>query len=125
MLRRTWFPVARIEDADKGPVEASILGTELVVYRVDGRACVAGGRCPHRGVALWLGALRDGCLECPYHGWLFEPGTGRCVEIPSLPAGTRQPGIRLTTYPVREAYGHIWSCLDDPYLPFPEMLGYG
>ena len=114
MLRRTWFPVARIEDVDQGVVAGNILGVELVVYRVDGRTTVAEGRCPHRGMALWMGEVVKGCLECPYHGWLFEPETGACTEIPSLPAGSEPSGIALRTYPVREAYGHVWSCLRGP-----------
>jgi phenylpropionate dioxygenase-like ring-hydroxylating dioxygenase large terminal subunit len=125
MLRRTWFPVARLEDVQAGVVAGNILGTELVIYRAGGRTTVAQGRCPHRGMALWLGQLRDGCLECPYHGWLFEPGDGRCSHIPALPAGSKVSGIALRTYPVREAYGHVWSCLEDPYLPFPGLIGYG
>lgn len=125
LLRRSWFPVARIEDLACGVVAGNILGTELVVYQANGRTTVADGRCPHRGMALWLGGMRDDCLECPYHGWQFESGSGRCVEIPALPPGQRPTGIGLTTYPVREAYGHVWSCLDDPYLPFPEIVDYG
>jgi phenylpropionate dioxygenase-like ring-hydroxylating dioxygenase large terminal subunit len=125
LLRRTWLPVARTSDLDNGPVAGNILDAELVVYRVDDRITVAEGRCPHRGMALWMGRLRDGCLECPYHGWLFEPVTGECVEVPALPPGTRPTGISLKTLPVREKYGHVWTCLDDPYLPFPDMLEYG
>jgi hypothetical protein len=29
--------------------------------------------------------------------------------------------VALRTYPVREAYGHVWTCLDEPLLPFPEL----
>jgi phenylpropionate dioxygenase-like ring-hydroxylating dioxygenase large terminal subunit len=125
LLRRTWFPIARLEDIGQNPVPANILGTELVVFRSGQQVTVAAGRCPHRGMALWLGAVRDDGLECPYHGWRFEPEGGACVSIPALPPGSVPRGIRLRTYGTREAYGHIWTCLDDPYLPFPELLGYG
>jgi phenylpropionate dioxygenase-like ring-hydroxylating dioxygenase large terminal subunit len=124
LLCQTWFPVARSEDAARTVVEANILGTELVVFTVDGRVTVAEGRCPHRGMALWLGRIRGGCLECPYHGWLFEPGTGRCAEIPSLGTGETLPGVGLRTYPAVTAYGHVWTCLDEPYLPLPTLLDY-
>lgn len=124
-LRRTWFPVATLADVDRGVVGGNVLGEELVVYRTGGRVTVAQGRCPHRGMALWLGQVRDGCLECPYHGWLFAPDDGRCVRVPALPAGSRPATGHLRTYPVREAYGHVWTCLDEPYLPFPTLLGYG
>ncbi|MFD9624124.1 Rieske 2Fe-2S domain-containing protein [Streptomyces virginiae] len=124
LLRRTWFPVARVEDARAGVVGANILGTELVVYTVDGQPTVAQGRCPHRGMALWRGGIRDGCLECPYHGWLFQPEDGRCAEIPSLPTASTPPELALKTYASTVAYGHVWSCLEDPYLPLPTILDY-
>ena len=125
LLRRIWFPVARVEDVERRPVAAKILDTELVCYRVDGITTVAQGRCPHRGMALWKGAIRDSRLECPYHGWLFDAGTGNCSEIPSLAEPGGLPNVALRTFPATEAYGHVWSCLNEPYLPFPEMVGYG
>lgn len=124
LLRRTWFPVARIEDVAEGVVAASILGSELVVYRARGTTTVAAGHCPHRGAALGMGSVVDDGLQCPYHGWRFEPGTGRCVHVPSLASGLPPAGVALWTYPVREAYGHVWTCLEDPYLPFPELLDF-
>jgi phenylpropionate dioxygenase-like ring-hydroxylating dioxygenase large terminal subunit len=33
--------------------------------------------------------------------------------------------VALRTYPAKVVYGHVWSCVDEPYLPFPRMLGYG
>lgn len=125
LLRHLWFPVARVADVAQGPVAARILDTELVVYLAGGRSRVASARCPHRGMAMWLGKVRDGLLECPYHGWLFESGTGACVRVPSLPPGGAVPRAALPVYPAREAYGHVWSCLADPYLELPELPGYG
>src|SRR5437762_12690366 len=98
LLRRTWFPLARAEDVARGPVAGNILGTELVVYPGPDGPTVAQGRCPHRGMALWLGGMREGNLECPYHGWLFAPGTGRCAEVPSLGPGVPLPRVRLGPY---------------------------
>ncbi|HKS99352.1 MAG TPA: aromatic ring-hydroxylating dioxygenase subunit alpha [Rugosimonospora sp.] len=121
LLARTWLPVARLADVRQGVVAGNILGTELVVFAVDGAVTVAAAACPHRGVALWLGRVTDGALECPYHGWLFAPGTGACRHVPSLASGAHATPIRLRTYPVRTAYGLVWSCLEPPYLPFPRL----
>jgi phenylpropionate dioxygenase-like ring-hydroxylating dioxygenase large terminal subunit len=121
LLARTWLPVARMEDVRDGVAAGNILGTRLVVFAVDGTVTVAAAACPHRGAALWLGRIADGALECPYHGWLFAPGTGDCRRIPSLASGTRSAPVRLRTYPVRIAYGLVWSCLAQPYLPFPRL----
>nr|WP_239064119.1 MULTISPECIES: Rieske 2Fe-2S domain-containing protein [unclassified Streptomyces] len=124
-MRHLWVPVARVEDVRReGVVRARILDTELVVYGVDGVITVADAACPHRGAALWEGRVEDGALECPYHGWLFAPETGHCTLIPSLPPRTRLPAVSLRTHPALELYGHVWTSLDEPYLPPPEINGY-
>jgi phenylpropionate dioxygenase-like ring-hydroxylating dioxygenase large terminal subunit len=68
--------------------------------------------------------VRDGSLECPYHGWLFASGSGRCTRIPSLPPGRSRPHAALRTYPSEVAYGLVWSCLGDPFLPLPRLPEY-
>lgn len=122
LLRGVWLPVARLADlgAD-GVAPAAILGTPLVVFRVDGVTTVADAACPHRGAALWMGAVHERSLQCPYHGWQFAPGSGVCTRVPSLPPGSPPARAALHTYPVREAYGHVWTCLDEPLLAFPEL----
>jgi phenylpropionate dioxygenase-like ring-hydroxylating dioxygenase large terminal subunit len=121
-LRHVWFPVARHDDVGDGVVRAQVLGEDLVVYRLGDRVVVAEGYCPHRGMAMWLGTPTPDGLECPYHGWVFAPEDGRCVRIPSLPGGmgTSLPA-RLRTHPSVVAYGHVWTCLAEPYLPVPEL----
>jgi phenylpropionate dioxygenase-like ring-hydroxylating dioxygenase large terminal subunit len=123
LLASSWLPVARMQDLDTGPQAARILGTELVVYRGEGGLTVAEGYCPHRGAMLSMGCLVEGQLECPYHGWRFEGGSGRLTNIPSLPAHLPPMKLSLKTYPVREAYGHVWTSLQEPYLPFPRLAG--
>ncbi|MER7455852.1 aromatic ring-hydroxylating dioxygenase subunit alpha [Micromonospora sp. NPDC126480] len=122
MLRRTWFPVARVADVDKtGLLGANILGEDLVVYRTDGVSTVAGAYCPHRGMDLTVGQMVKGELECPYHGWRFAPGSGTCTAVPSLPDRPTPPRSNLRVYPSREAYGHVWAALDTPDRDLPAM----
>ncbi len=122
LLRRTWCVIARSADLAEGAVlGVTLLGERLVAVRSAGRVTLAQGYCPHRGMALWLGALRDRNLECPYHGWLFDPGSGECVQVPSMGPDVRPAVGALRTYPVREAYGHIWASLEEPYLDFPVL----
>ncbi|MFD4748841.1 Rieske 2Fe-2S domain-containing protein [Streptomyces rubiginosohelvolus] len=121
LLRHTWFPIARSEDVTDRPVQANILGTKLVVYRVGDTLTVARAACPHRGMDLSMGELRDGGIQCPYHGWIFAAGSGACTHVPSLPAGSSPVRTELRTYRCVEAYGHVWSCLEEPYLPLPAL----
>ena len=88
-------------------------------------------RCPHRNVPLSLGRLRDGLLECRYHGWRFDR-SGACRAIPGLCA--EDPGRRgraAEPVPCVEQDGFVWvfpgsdepstaapafrfPCIDDP-----------
>jgi len=36
--------------------------------------------CPHRGAKLSDGIVKNGCIECPYHGWKFD-SDGRLVSV--------------------------------------------
>ncbi len=121
VLRRMWFPVARLADFQRNVLRGNILGTELVIYRVGEEITVADGYCPHRGMALGYGSVIRAGLECPYHGWVFAARSGECTEVPSLPRGVKPPRVSLRTYPSQVAYGLVWSCLGPPLIPLPEL----
>lgn len=54
-------------------------GREVAVFLVDGQVRVVDNACLHAGGPLADGAVVDGCVICPFHGWVYELGTGRCV----------------------------------------------
>ena len=97
------------------PLARVVHGRPLCLFREgSGRAAAVVDRCPHRNVPLSLGRLRDGLLECRYHGWRFD-GAGECRAIPGLcgpegdaevDAGRRGRGAE----PVRcvEQDGFVW-----------------
>ena len=120
-LRRGWFPVAQSPDLEM-PVHARLLDDELVVFRdQSGRARVASNQCPHRGAALSMGQVVGDAIQCAYHGWQWDGGTGRCVAIPAIgPNGRIPPAARLTTYEAHERYGLVWTTLsEDPIGEIP------
>jgi phenylpropionate dioxygenase-like ring-hydroxylating dioxygenase large terminal subunit len=83
--RPAWYPACTSEEVGvRRPRPLELMGAPLVVFR-DGRgeASVLRDRCPHRNAPLSDGRVRDGALECGYHGWRFD-GTGACVAIPGL-----------------------------------------
>ncbi len=62
--------------------------------------------------------------------WRYGPD-GQCTRIPAQPASRHiSPNIRLLTYPVRERYGLVWTCLSGqprrglPDFPKAEDPGY-
>ncbi|HEV7862143.1 MAG TPA: aromatic ring-hydroxylating dioxygenase subunit alpha [Acidimicrobiia bacterium] len=93
------------------PLARTVLGTPLCLFRDgDGVAAAVIDRCPHRNVPLSLGRLRDGLLECRYHGWRFD-ASGACRAIPGLcaefsPSGAR--GRAADAVPCVEQDGFVW-----------------
>jgi phenylpropionate dioxygenase-like ring-hydroxylating dioxygenase large terminal subunit len=119
--RHVWFVVARSQDIAT-PQPAQLLDQRLVVFRdADGRARVLDRRCVHRGADLAAGQVSGGGIACPYHGWEFDGADGRCTRIPALPGDSRiPPKAAVTSYPVIERFGHVWTCLGEPVFDLPD-----
>ena len=115
ILAGFWHPVAYAEEVAKGPVSATLLDVELVLYRSGGGVVAALDRCSHRGTKLSLGHVTDGCAVCPYHGLLFGEA-GACRGRPGMNGPL--PGLNLATQAVSERFGIIWVCLR-PAARFP------
>jgi phenylpropionate dioxygenase-like ring-hydroxylating dioxygenase large terminal subunit len=102
-------PIALSRDVPRGAVIGTRLGgQDLAVWRDPaGSLHVWTDRCPHRGMRLSLGFLRDGQLACPYHGWRFD-AQGHCVHIPANPNTALSAVVAVRRYPVGEAGGLVW-----------------
>jgi nitrite reductase/ring-hydroxylating ferredoxin subunit/DMSO/TMAO reductase YedYZ heme-binding membrane subunit len=51
-------------------------GERIAVVRKNGRLWAISNVCPHQNGPLGEGVVRDGYLECPWHGYQFDPCTG-------------------------------------------------
>jgi len=124
----TWYPIASSEDLPFRHVyQGQLLGRELAVWRADdGNVNVWENRCLHRGVRLSIGINEGGELKCQYHGWRYANRSAGCTYIPAHPADAPARRIQNRTYPVREAYGLIWSSATDEqaFRPFPGAEGH-
>jgi phenylpropionate dioxygenase-like ring-hydroxylating dioxygenase large terminal subunit len=128
MFINFWYAAAWAEAVGERPLKVRMLGQDFVLFRnpAGQLACLA-DTCVHRGASLGNGQVRDGRIQCPYHGWRFDRD-GRCTQIPSLGAGARIPGrARVDAYPVEERYGLVFVFLGDlpaaerpPILEIPE-----
>ena len=114
----SWHPVALSADLPPGRVTgARIAGHPVALWRdAEGRAHVWEDRCPHRGMRLSLGFVREGVLTCLYHGWRFG-AEGSCRHIPAHPDLTPPETIRATMHAAAEAGGLIWASLDGEVMP--------
>jgi phenylpropionate dioxygenase-like ring-hydroxylating dioxygenase large terminal subunit len=111
-----WYPALRT-DTLREPVTTTLLNIPLLIGRKrDGSLFALRDLCPHRGIPLSAGWFDGDTVQCKYHGWRFEPCSGRCEEIPSLTThDTLEPTrIYANAFPVAERDGYAWV-----YIPAP------
>jgi len=103
-----WTPVALARALRPGrPLPVEVGGERLVLFRdASGAPAALVDRCPHRGVALSLGTVEDGCITCPFHGWQLDAG-GQVRHVPWNP-DAKSATLRATSVPVREAGQLLW-----------------
>lgn len=103
-----WFVACRSEELGRRPVAQTIQGVPLVLFRDgNGKAAALLDRCPHRNVPLSAGCVRNGELECAYHGWRFD-ASGTCVAIPGLVGPPEGKARRAPSHPTLEQDGYVW-----------------
>ena len=109
MIRNQWYVVLESNEIGLHPVGSTRLGEKMVFWRDQaGKVCAAVDRCPHRGVALSAGKMKDDHLQCPFHGFEFD-SSGKCTLIPANGRnGVIPNAVRLSMYPTYEAHGLIW-----------------
>lgn len=118
-IREQWYAALPSERLKSKPVGVVRFGQKLVLWRDEnGRAVCLPDRCCHRLAQLSRGRVRDGCLECPYHGLRYD-GAGRVVKVPWCDVTPRGPG--LEPLPCREARGLIWVWHGEPRDELPEL----
>ena len=105
-----WFPIAFSHDITDRPAAATLLDQRLVIWRTSQGVSVANDLCLHRGVPMSMGHIKDDQLICKYHGFHYD-ANGACTLIPANPQANIPARLCLKTYPVREAYGLVWTTL--------------
>jgi nitrite reductase (NADH) small subunit len=88
----------RIGAVGEMPAEGSLRefagkGVPLCVARIGGELAALENECPHRGASLAEGAIEDGHIVCPWHGWCFDPKTG--AELMDPQSGARVFPLRV------------------------------
>ena len=122
VLGNYWHAVATSDSVESEIFSVRLLHNDYVLWRTpDGQIVAALDSCTHRQAPLSKGTLEDGCLRCPYHGWLFGD-EGHCLEVPSASEGLPiPPKANLKSLHVEEKYGLVWLCPNEPDAPIPEV----
>ena len=78
-----WYKVAEPNALPEGRVMTITAGRKtLALVHFDGQYAAMDNRCPHQGGPLGEGSIEKGVegkcwLRCPWHGWDFDPLTGK------------------------------------------------
>jgi phenylpropionate dioxygenase-like ring-hydroxylating dioxygenase large terminal subunit len=107
-LADQWFVACASRTLRGRPLAATVQGVPLVLFRdASGRAGALEDRCPHRNAPLTAGRVRDGELQCAYHGWRFDV-RGACLAVPGLASPPEARATRATAFACDEADGFVW-----------------
>jgi phenylpropionate dioxygenase-like ring-hydroxylating dioxygenase large terminal subunit len=123
LLPNVWTPVLPVAEIESMPVAIEIAGEKLVLFRDSGNEVGALlDRCPHRGAALSLGRVsKNGCLECPYHGWQFDHN-GTCNHVPlNNPSNVKLSQLSAVSFPTRIFAGLVWIFTGQDHASEPQL----
>lgn len=119
-VRNGWYVGAWADEIQAKPLGRVLLGEPIVFYRAESGAIVAlANQCCHRGLPLTHGEVIGECIQCGYHGLVFDP-SGACVRVPgqaAIPAGAR-----VKSYPVVEQDALVWIWMGDPAAADPAKI---
>jgi len=111
IVRNRWYIAAFSHEISRDPMERTILGKPVALYRKeDGSPVAMYGLCPHRYFPLAKGKVRGDALVCGYHGFVFD-SDGKCIEVPSQGTGA---GFCQPTWPIIEKGPLCWIWMGDP-----------
>jgi len=100
-----WLKVLDPEELPEGRVKAvTCKHRTLCLTHFEGQFGALDNKCPHQGGPLGEGSIEGGLLRCPWHGWDFDPLTGK-------PPGGFDDGVETFPVEARE---------DGVYVAFPE-----
>jgi phenylpropionate dioxygenase-like ring-hydroxylating dioxygenase large terminal subunit len=122
LIPNQWYAVLESDEVKDKPVAFKRLGEDLVFWRgSNGQVAAAEDRCAHRQVKLSLGKVVNNCIECPYHGFQFNP-KGECELIPANGVNGPRPKIfQLKSYHLAEKHGFIWLWYGESREQYPEI----
>jgi thiamine pyrophosphate-dependent acetolactate synthase large subunit-like protein/nitrite reductase/ring-hydroxylating ferredoxin subunit len=139
-----WHRVDPVDVPGDGRVRSVLVGGRTVALARCGADLGAlDNRCPHQGGPLGEGSIENGWLRCPWHGYDYDPISGRPPEgfsdgVPAYPVEERADGVYVQVpelaQPVRTAadvlvetlvaYGvrHVFGMVGHSNLGFAEAM---
>ena len=85
MVPGTFVAVGCINDFTPGQGKmVTVNGRHVALFRLGNEFFALDNMCLHRGGPLCEGAIDNGVVTCPWHGWSYEIRTGTMVQDPRV-----------------------------------------
>jgi len=111
MIQNQWYAILPSRQVKENQVVAvRRMNLDLVLFRnAKGEIGCVVDQCAHRGAALSLGKVKDGCIQCPFHGLEFNTN-GECKFVPANGKASNKDLSKFNVrhYPVKEANDIIY-----------------
>lgn len=123
MIKNQWYVILESSEIKPGkPIGVTRMGEKMVAWRDSaGKAAVMSDLCPHRGVALSIGAVKGNCIQCPFHGFEYDT-SGACTYIPANGKNSEPPkAMKVRAYETREAHGFVYIWWGEPRESYPAL----
>ena len=103
-----WYKALELDELPEGRVKTVTCGLETVcMTHYQGKYAALDNKCPHQGGPLGEGSIEKGFLRCPWHGWDFEPLTGK-------PPGGYDDGIATYSVEIRNDGVYVAFSEEEP-----------
>ncbi len=96
---RVWQKVAGLDDLPENRVKSVTCGVQTIcLAHYQGQYSALSNKCPHQGGPLGEGSIENGWLRCPWHGWDYNPLTGKSPGefddgVETFPTEVREDGV--------------------------------
>ncbi|MFK7844109.1 MAG: thiamine pyrophosphate-dependent enzyme [Rhodothermales bacterium] len=102
-----WYKVLENDELPDGRIKPVTCAHKTVcLTRVGNSYGALDNKCPHQGGPLGEGSIENGLLRCPWHGWDYDPISGKSPGyddgVETYPVEVREDGVYvgLETEPV-------------------------
>lgn len=107
-----WYIIAQSNEVSSSrPLARTLFNERIVLFRDEDNVAVAlEDRCLHRMAPLSKGKVKNGKLQCAYHGWTYD-GQGRIINMPSAcDQSSITSHCKAFKYALIESEGYVYFC---------------
>ncbi len=119
-IKNCWYVAAWTDEVNSETLfSRTIINKPIMFWRdSENKVHAMEDRCCHRHAPLSLGKKVGDCIQCNYHGLIFDK-TGQCV---SAPAQAKLPNMSVRSFPLYEKNNWIWIWMGDQVLADTSLI---